>query len=304
MIIEFIPPVRRLLAAISNLDERGKVQSKAIKSHHEAIQNLHSRLNRCNATGMDRAELQAFAQEWLPRFNQVMNTSEGEHLLTNIGDHIKVIHDLCIGRIGGKMPSLLLRVLTARSINEPTLDILEIGTMFGGTVISIYDCCYGLFDNIHFTVIDPLDSYYQRAVDPGTQIAPNPSIFRRNMARFDIPKSDYTMICKQSQNQQAIIEAAKRSYNLLIIDGDHSDFGVTNDYHAYHSMVREGGYIIFDDYGDDKWGVTSFIERELQCAPGIKLIGTGYRTAIFRVPFTHGEPKENELLTEVNIGTG
>lgn len=36
--------------------------------------------------------------------------------------------------------------------------------------------------------------------------------------------------------------------DMLFIDGDHTKDGVMNDYKRYQKYVREGGFIIFDDY--------------------------------------------------------
>jgi hypothetical protein len=41
-----------------------------------------------------------------------------------------------------------------------------------------------------------------------------------------------------------------RKVDILFIDGDHSYDGVKKDFDLYNKYVKEGGYIVFDDYND------------------------------------------------------
>ncbi|MCK4714708.1 MAG: class I SAM-dependent methyltransferase, partial [Candidatus Aenigmarchaeota archaeon] len=238
---------------------------------------------------IEQNECQTLAQQWFPQFNQLKGRAEGGNEIYNIAQRVQAINSQCIGRVGAEVRPMILRVLTARSIDEDALDILEIGTLFGASLATIYDCCFGFFHHIHITAVDPLTGYYQRTADPVTMVPVTAPVFHRNMARLDIPASDYTLICQKSQDTNAIVEASKRTYNLLIIDGDHTDFGVSHDYRSYRPMVRDGGYIIFDDWGDTKWGVDSFIQRELSSQTDIHFVGADHRTAIYRTRYKTGE---------------
>lgn len=42
----------------------------------------------------------------------------------------------------------------------------------------------------------------------------------------------------------------EKKVDILFIDGDHSYNGVKKDFEIYSKYVKEGGYIIFDDYND------------------------------------------------------
>lgn len=287
MFLDRLPYVKQVASTLRTLDKRTKAQDDALSAHLSGdLQRLdHIRIIRSDE--ITRHELQALAREWFPRFNQQKNRSEGENEIYNIACHVQAISDLCVGRVGAGIKPMILRVLTARSIDEGNLDILEVGTLFGASLAAVYDCCAGFFERIHITAIDPLTGYYQRTADPVTVVPVTAPMFRRNMARFDIPETDYTLICKKSQEPDAISEAGKRSYNLLIIDGDHTDFAVSHDYRAYRPMVRDGGYIIFDDWGDAKWGIDTFIERELCDKTDIQLVGAAHRTAIYRATYRH-----------------
>ena len=70
----------------------------------------------------------------------------------------------------------------------------------------------------------------------------------------------------------------------LIIDGDHSDFGVNHDFYNYRHLVKRGGYIIFDDYGNPNWpGLTDFVDKEVATIAELEFVGTDVFSAVFRV---------------------
>jgi cephalosporin hydroxylase len=104
------------------------------------------------------------------------------------------------------------------------------------------------------------------------------------MHRMNIPGDQYTIINKFSTQDEALMEAAKKQYNLLIIDGDHSYSGVKYDFFNYRGMVKRGGYIIFDDYNTSDWPeIKVFVDQEVIDLPELQFIGADWRTAVFRV---------------------
>jgi FkbM family methyltransferase len=192
---------------------------------------------------------------------------------------------LCAGRLATSLQDALLRVLVAQSIKGRTLEVLEIGSLFGIGLIIIYDNCRGHFDRIHITAIDPLEGYYKKnTVDVGIKVPINRSIFEHNMRISDIPKKDVTLVQELSTARQALETVPKRSYHVLIIDGDHSYNGIKFDFDNYHKMVEPGGYIIFDDYNCKEWpDVTEFVNSEVKTKTDLKLIGHDWRTIVFQV---------------------
>src|SRR6056300_1738942 len=59
--------------------------------------------------------------------------------------------------------------------------------------------------------------------------------------------------------------------DILFIDGDHSRGGVLSDWVNYRSLVKPGGYIIFDDYSDSVYSPEVKVavdEIVASCAPG------------------------------------
>ena len=229
-------------------------------------------------------DLHRFAVEWVPKLGLNLNTKA----LAYIAHRICLAEDTCVGRLSGDIETMLLRVMVARSVKEPNLEVLEIGTLFGVGVAMIHENCRGLFSKMHFTVIDPLIGHIGRhdksSLDPLTKAPATREIFIHNMQRMNIPKLDYTIIEKLSTEDEAIEQASKRRYNLLIIDGDHSYFGVKHDFYNYRHLVKRGGYIVFDDYGNPNWpGLTDFVNKEVAGMPELEFVGTDVFTAVFRV---------------------
>ena len=242
-------------------------------------------------------DLKRFTGEWAPKLGLSLNA----RALAYIAHRICLAEDTCVGRLAGSIETMVLRVLVARSVTEPNLDVLEIGTLFGVGVTMIHENCRGLFDSQHFTVIDPLIGHIGRhdrtPLDTSTKAPATREIFVHNMQRMNIPETDYTIIEKLSTEDEAIEQASKRRYNLLIIDGDHSDFGVKHDFHNYRHLVKRGGYIIFDDYGNPNWpGLTDFVDREVAGLPELEFMGTDVYSAVFRVVGPEGLPGQSPAM--------
>ena len=226
-------------------------------------------------------DLKHFAGEWAPRLGLDLDA----RALAYIAHRICLAEDTCVGRLGAHIETMLLRVLVARGVKEPNLEVLEIGTMFGVGVAVIHEYCRGFFSNTHVTVIDPLSGYYGKAqLEPATKVPVTRDILVGNMQRMNIPEADYTIIENLSTEDEAIMQASKRRYNVLIIDGDHSYFGVKHDFNNYRHLVKRGGYIIFDDYGKTEWpGIKNFVDEEVVGLPELEFIGADVYTAVFRV---------------------
>jgi hypothetical protein len=138
---------------------------------------------------------------------------------------------------------------------------------------------------VHITVIDPLNGYYRKdQTDIVTNIPITRKNFEINMTRLGIPPEDYDIIQEKSCSESAVEVAGKRLYDILIIDGDHSRSGVKQDFLLYRGFVKENGYIIFDDYGAEEWPeIKKYVDDEVMSHENLQLVGTGYRSAVFRV---------------------
>jgi len=220
-------------------------------------------------------------ENWLPK----LGLSLSGRALYYMSHRIKMVENICIGRMASSIETALIRSLTARSVKAERLDVLEIGTLFGVGVAAIYDNCIGFFNDVHITVIDPLNGYYRKdQTDIVTNIPITRKNFEINMTRLGIPPEDYDIIQEKSCNESAVEVAGKRLYDILIIDGDHSRSGVKQDFLLYRGFVKEYGYIIFDDYGAEEWPeIKKYVDDEVMSHENLQLVGTGYRSAVFRV---------------------
>ena len=165
------------------------------------------------------------------------------------------------------------------------LRVLEIGTLFGIGLAAIYDHTCALFTQIHLTAIDPLDGYYGKGTqDIITNETISESTFQENLARAGVTKDVITLVKAMSTEDHAIEAATKLPHDVLIIDGDHSYAGVKADFVNYLSAVKIGGYIIFDDYNAPEWpDVKEFVDTDVRANSNVTLVGTSWRTAVFRI---------------------
>jgi hypothetical protein len=265
--------------------EASKNSQKALAAHQQILSKsnflnagIYQKFNRY----LQNEHIQKILDFWRPALSLEDISKKS---LGYLAHRICQIEDNCSGRLATTIQDAVLRTLIAQSIKDNTLEILEIGSLFGIGLAIIYDNCRGRFDRIHLTAIDPLDGYYNNsAYDKGTNAPVNSSLFNHNMRVADIPKKDVTLIKVLSNDEQAQDVSRKRSYNILIIDGDHSYEGVKFDFDHYRHMVKHEGYIIIDDYNTDRWpDVTEFVDREVKIKPDIKLIGNDWRTVVFQV---------------------
>jgi len=74
----------------------------------------------------------------------------------------------------------------------------------------------------------------------------------RNVRRNNIYGRECFYYRRNSQSDALAAELKKKGHavDLLFIDGDHSREGVLRDFELHLPFVREGGFIVFDDYND------------------------------------------------------
>jgi cephalosporin hydroxylase len=89
------------------------------------------------------------------------------------------------------------------------------------------------------------------SVDLGTPI--NKEIPIKNVNNFKNKNCEYLYFQGSSfdQNTIDVVKTTVGKVDILFIDGDHSYNGVLNDFKNYSDMVKNGGYIVFDDYMDN-----------------------------------------------------
>ena len=230
---------------------------------------------------LDRDVANQFTSVWGPKLGLVLTAQT----LRYMAHRVSITESICVGRLATSLETIILRTLVAQSVKDPTLSVLEIGTLFGVGLGIIHDITRAKFESTHLTVIDPFDGYYgQNKADIVTGQAVTEQQFRRNLRRLAVQEDELSVVRAYSQDESAIKAASARTYNVLIIDGDHSGEGVLRDFNLYRPFVSQGGFIVFDDYGTDHWPeIKPAIDEHVLPLTDLEFIGAEFRTAIFRV---------------------
>ena len=245
---------------------------KKVKS--PAIADLYTQMNR--ALTMDDANV--IISEWGPVLGQQLSVNSISHLAQRVLQTEKN----ALGRFASNINDLIGRILVARSVVGPELQVLEIGTLFGISTAAIYDACRLKFDSIKLTVIDPLDGYYGKEEDPYSGVPVVQEVLERNFEILDIPRDDYRIVKEFSSTKAALKAVHGELYDLMIIDGDHSYEGVSSDVANYTPMLKPGGIMVVDDYRNPSWeSVTLYVDEVMKKDKRFTVLVEGWHTIAF-----------------------
>ena len=164
----------------------------------------------------------------------------------------KVMQCMCCYHAAKKFPS------------DPQYCHVEIGVLFGGSILAKLSVLRRL--NISQTVIaiDPFEGYYRQPRDPLTRAEITEENFLSNVTRFGFDGEMVRVIKKYSTDEAVKQALANYKVISLMIDGDHTYDGVRNDWEKYSDLIETGGYVIFDDYAEPAWpDVTKFVDELL-----------------------------------------
>jgi predicted O-methyltransferase YrrM len=89
------------------------------------------------------------------------------------------------------------------------------------------------------------------SIDLGSPIPE--SIVYTNISKLNKYNNQYNYLKGNSQTYDMVdrLKELIDEIDILFIDGDHSYQAVINDFILYEGLVKNGGYIIFDDYRDE-----------------------------------------------------
>jgi predicted O-methyltransferase YrrM len=114
------------------------------------------------------------------------------------------------------------------------------------------------------------------SIDLGSPISPE--IPKQNFEKFNVYGNDYQYIQGSSHSPKTInqLKTFINEIDVLFIDGDHSLYGVKEDFNIYSPLVKIGGYIIFDDYNDyiHSPEVKIGVNQIIQSIDNYEIIGT------------------------------
>jgi cephalosporin hydroxylase len=134
---------------------------------------------------------------------------------------------------------------------------LEIGVLHGGTMSLLMQSKF----KTKFIGIDNFN-YYGRNVDDKCNIVLSLNHAKANIDSFNKNNYKYRLIEGDSTKDKIYDSVKNENIQLLLIDGDHTYKGVTNDFILYSPLVEKGGMIFFDDYGHTAWpGVKEAVDK-------------------------------------------
>lgn len=148
---------------------------------------------------------------------------------------------------------------------------LEIGTLFGGSLLMTLAAIRDSGLPVTAVCIDPLDGYYRSAngaysskVDIMTGLPVTRKIVEKNVIRAGFSLSNVDIIQCYSSADEAVERAAQYEILSLWLDGDHSYEGIRADWQTYSPLVVASGFVLIDNYHDSFWpGVTEFVDGYL-----------------------------------------
>lgn len=90
------------------------------------------------------------------------------------------------------------------------------------------------------------------SIDLGRPI--DPQIVTQNVEKFNNQNHFYKYIQGDSSSPSTKTQLLEyiSEIDILFIDGDHSYQAVINDFNLYEDLVKDGGFIVFDDYHDNQ----------------------------------------------------
>ena len=200
----------------------------------------------------------------------------------------KIIEDTN-SRIVGRYPGSKFDKLAYLSALHTTQDLissqpnhsaplahLEIGTLFGGSLVTGLRVIRKNKGKQPVIAIDPLDGYYGAAIDSASGLKVSHLAVLQNLRNFGLPEEQVIFKMSFSTNAKTIEEVKRYSLLTLFIDGDHTYEGVKADWDNYNELVIPSGFVIFDNYSSLAWlDVKRFVDELMPSLPKDKWKNVG-----------------------------
>jgi len=276
MLLDRLAVVDDSIATAVSLGERvSALESRPLDSNYANSPGL-----RMHSRQLHRADVKRIESFWLDR----LGVSMGPRAIRYLAHQLCLDEERCEGRLATSIQAAMMRSLTLLSIQKPEIEVLEIGTLFGVGSGSLHRVGRRAGTGVFLTVIDPLNGYYgSNPRDGQTGLPISLEILVGNLASLGVPETDYRVIQHLSTDPAALEQASDRMYDFVLIDGDHSLGGVSNDFELYGPLVKPGGMLIFDDYDADDWpAIKEFVDGEVRPLDEWLWIGGEWRTGILQ----------------------
>jgi predicted O-methyltransferase YrrM len=127
----------------------------------------------------------------------------------------------------------------------------SVETMCGGTFHHHVHILADLFDGGEYLEIGSYQggSALAASQKPCRMTLVDAGIYNKGCIEQNLKGKDYRLLIGDSKQ----VDFYDRTYDLIFIDGDHSMQGVFADWNNTKALIKEGGCIAFDDYGDKQY---------------------------------------------------
>lgn len=141
-------------------------------------------------------------------------------------------------------------VLLQEAVIQYQGDYIEIGTLYGGTLVLAAMLC-----NFDVYAVDPLDGYYRPGkVDKLTGLVPSKDIVMGNLKMFGEDATIFTQ-----KTPPLPLELENHQFGVGFIDGDHTYRGCLADYQELKNLCR---CLVFDN--TEKGAVRKVVEKAVR----------------------------------------
>lgn len=160
--------------------------------------------------------------------------------------------------------------------------VLELGSMVGmssyviGNVCSSLDCVDLWSDNQdHLIKHDP----NQAQIYKNLKLSNMYELFLSNCSVF-INTGKINM--HRGKTLDVVDEFSDKSFDVILLDADHSYHGVSRDFYAYENKLKDDGLFVFHDYGDEMWTAILHFCNEMVAQNRIKYVKNYERIGVFQ----------------------
>lgn len=198
----------------------------------------------------------------------------------------QLIEERIVGRhcgdLGDRLAQYLAIVQYVRATDSRIVNVLEIGTLFGGSCLMNLSAMRDLGIDGKVTCIDPLAGYYSESADPKTGLPVDRDTLYLNLARCGFTADRIELRQCVSSAPEARAGLAPGSFAMLMIDGDHSADGIRDDWNAFVDYLAPDGTVLIDDYADPVWPDITVVADQLSTSKGWTPVATLGTTLMVR----------------------